>query len=84
VERGTFSHRHCVVHDQENEAKYCPLQNIGEHQAAFAVHNSNLSEYGVLGFEFGYSMENPMSLVMWEAQVTLHRLVFAVMISPFP
>jgi len=68
VERGTFSHRHCVLHDQEDESKYVPLQNLGEEAAPFSVHNSNLSEYGVLGFELGYSMESPQCLVMWEAQ----------------
>jgi len=68
VERGTFSHRHCVLHDQENESKYIPLNNVSEAQAAFTVFNSNLSEYGVLGFELGYSQESPQCLVLWEAQ----------------
>jgi len=68
VERGTFSHRHAVLHDQKNETKYVPLNNVAPHQAMFAVFNSNLSEYAVLGFELGYSMENPNSLVLWEAQ----------------
>lgn len=68
VERGTFSHRHCVLHDQINESKYVPLDNLDAKQAKFAVFNSNLSEYGVLGFELGYSIQNPMSLVIWEAQ----------------
>lgn len=68
VERGTFSHRHAVLHDQENESKYVPLQNLGDKQQALAIFNSNLSEYGVLGFELGYSMQNPNSLVIWEAQ----------------
>ena len=69
VERGTFSHRHCVVHDQKDMgAKWCPLQNLGEGQAQFNACNSSLSEYGVLGFELGYALENPASLILWEAQ----------------
>mmetsp|Transcript_44400 Transcript_44400/g.140112 ORF Transcript_44400/g.140112 Transcript_44400/m.140112 type:complete len:1033 (-) Transcript_44400:65-3163(-) len=68
VERGTFSHRHAVLHDQENESKYVPLQNLSSDQATFSIFNSNLSEYGVLGFELGYSLHSPMSLVLWEAQ----------------
>jgi len=69
VERGTFSHRHAVIHDQkEFPNKYVPLRNIGPDQAAFTAVNSSLSEFAVLGFELGYSLENPASLVMWEAQ----------------
>jgi len=68
VERGTFSQRHAVLHDQKNETKYIPLNNVSPNQAVFSVYNSNLSEYAVLGFELGYSMENPNSLVLWEAQ----------------
>ncbi|CAN1148790.1 2-oxoglutarate dehydrogenase, mitochondrial [Linum perenne] len=70
VERGTFSHRHAVVHDQETWKEYCPLDNVmpGQDEEMFTVSNSSLSEFGVLGFEMGYSMENPNSLVMWEAQ----------------
>jgi len=68
-ERGTFSHRHAVLHDQANESIWVPLKDLemGE-QASFQVSNSNLSEFGVLGFEYGYSLEAPNSLVMWEAQ----------------
>ncbi|XP_050208860.1 uncharacterized protein LOC126659602 [Mercurialis annua] len=70
VERGTFSHRHAMVHDQESGKKYCPLDNImkDQNEEMFTVSNSSLSEFGVLGFELGYSMENPNALVMWEAQ----------------
>ncbi|WCJ19551.1 2-oxoglutarate dehydrogenase mitochondrial [Euphorbia peplus] len=70
VERGTFSHRHAIVHDQETGEKYCPLDHImaDQNEEMFTVSNSSLSEFGVLGFELGYSMESPNSLVMWEAQ----------------
>jgi len=69
VERGTFSHRHALVHDQNNGSKYVMVNNIEEGQAEkFYVQNSLLSEYGVLGFELGYSYDNPNALVMWEAQ----------------
>lgn len=70
VERGTFSHRHAVLHDQNTGAKYVPLGHVfpGQKPFQFTVTNSSLSEYGVLGFELGYSMENPNSLVLWEAQ----------------
>ncbi|KAJ9056447.1 2-oxoglutarate dehydrogenase E1 component [Entomophthora muscae] len=68
VERGTFSHRHSVLHDQENENIYIPLDNIRPVQGQFTVCNSHLSEFGTLGFELGYSLVNPRSLVMWEAQ----------------
>ncbi|KAM2196127.1 hypothetical protein ACFX1R_030044 [Malus domestica] len=70
VERGTFSHRHSVVHDQETGEKYCPLGNIMADQddELFTVSNSSLSEFGVLGFELGYLMESPNSLVIWEAR----------------
>lgn len=68
-ERGTFSQRHSVLHNQDEEGIYVPLNNLqmGD-QAHFQVCNSNLSEMAVLGFEMGYSLESPMSLVMWEAQ----------------
>lgn len=70
VERGTFSHRHSVVHDQETGERYCALENVIDNQPKemFTVSNSSLSEFGVLGFEMGYSSENPNSLVLWEAQ----------------
>eukprot|EP00892_Ulva_mutabilis_P000834 jgi/Ulvmu1/10751/UM068_0041.1 len=70
VERGTFSHRHAVITDQSSGAKYCPLDSmsLGQAPGMFKVCNSSLSEFGVLGYELGYSMENPNSLVLWEAQ----------------
>lgn len=70
VERGTFSQRHAVLHDQKNEGQYVPLDNLPEtsKNADFHVCNSSLSEFGVLGFELGYSLVDPNTLVMWEAQ----------------
>ena len=66
--RGTFSHRHAVLIDQETEERHIPLNNIRAGQAAFEVVDSPLSEAGVLGFEYGYAATEPHSLVMWEAQ----------------
>lgn len=68
VERGTFSQRHSVFHDQENEDTYTPLQHVSEDQGKFVISNSSLSEFGALGFEYGYSLSSPNALVMWEAQ----------------
>lgn len=68
VERGTFSHRHAVITVEDSEEKYVPLANISPNQAPFYIYNSFLSEYGVLGFEYGYAMASPKSLVIWEAQ----------------
>jgi 2-oxoglutarate dehydrogenase E1 component len=66
--RGTFSQRHAVVHDQKNGECYVPLNHLSDTQAPFAVYDSPLSEYAVLGFEYGYSVADPTSLVLWEAQ----------------
>ena len=66
--RGTFSHRHAEYHDYENDIVYTPLAHLAPPPARFEVYNSPLSEYGVLGFEFGYSVADPLSLVLWEAQ----------------
>ena len=69
AERGTFSHRHHVLHHQTiDKTTYRPLCHLGPNQAPYTVCNSSLSEYGVLGFELGFSMTNPNALVMWEAQ----------------
>jgi len=69
VERGTFSHRHHILHDQKIDQKtYNPLNDLSDTQAEYSVCNSSLSEYAILGFELGYSMVNPNALVIWEAQ----------------
>ncbi|MCC6508404.1 MAG: 2-oxoglutarate dehydrogenase E1 component [Pirellulaceae bacterium] len=67
-ERGTFSQRHSVLHDTENNAKYMPLRHLSSNQARIDIINSPLSEAGVLGFEYGYSLDFPDALVAWEAQ----------------
>lgn len=67
-QRGTFSHRHAVLTVEDSGEKYTPLQHISDDQAPFDVYNSPLSEYGVLGFEYGYSMASPLTLTIWEAQ----------------
>jgi 2-oxoglutarate dehydrogenase E1 component len=66
--RGTFSHRHAVLTDVENGAEYTPLSRVRQGQGDFLVYDSALSEFGVLGFDYGYSLENPDSLTIWEAQ----------------
>lgn len=68
AQRGTFTHRHAVLMDIHNNNKYMPLANISPTQGEFEVINSSLSEYAVLGFEYGYSLANPKALVLWEAQ----------------
>jgi 2-oxoglutarate dehydrogenase E1 component len=67
-ERGTFSQRHSVLYDQEDEHRYIPLNHVAEGQERYEVINSMLSEEAVLGFEYGYSLSQPNALVMWEAQ----------------
>lgn len=66
--RGTFSHRHAILHDRRDGTPYCALQHVSEGQARFEILNSPLSEAGALGFEYGYSNELPEGLVIWEAQ----------------
>lgn len=68
VERGTFSHRHAVLHDQKTDERYEPLKEIPSVPQNFQVHNSHLAEFAVLGFELGFSYYSPDGLVMWEAQ----------------
>lgn len=68
VKRGTFSHRHAVLHDAETSEPFFSLDYIQEKQEKIRIYNSLLSEYGVLGFEFGYAMANPNALTIWEAQ----------------
>jgi 2-oxoglutarate dehydrogenase E1 component len=68
VKRGTFSHRHAYFFDANTNAPYCGLDNIEKGQQKFHIYNSLLSEFGVLGFEYGYAMSTPHALVLWEAQ----------------
>jgi 2-oxoglutarate dehydrogenase E1 component len=68
TERGTFSHRHLVLHDENTGLKYTPMQHLKDAAAPFELYNSPLSEIACLGFEYGYSAANPNALVLWEAQ----------------
>ena len=68
TERGTFSHRHLVLHDEKTGLEYAPIQNLSGALAPMELHNSPLSETACLGFEYGYSAASPESLVLWEAQ----------------
>jgi len=68
TERGTFSHRHLVMHDPKTGREYVPIQHLAGSTASFELYNSPLSEYACLGFEYGYSVELPYALVLWEAQ----------------
>ncbi|MBW8060240.1 MAG: multifunctional oxoglutarate decarboxylase/oxoglutarate dehydrogenase thiamine pyrophosphate-binding subunit/dihydrolipoyllysine-residue succinyltransferase subunit [Solirubrobacterales bacterium] len=68
TERGTFSHRHLVLHDENTGLEYCPMQNLAAATAPFELYNSPLSEMACLGFEYGYSAATPNALVLWEAQ----------------
>jgi 2-oxoglutarate dehydrogenase complex dehydrogenase (E1) component-like enzyme len=68
TERGTFSHRHLVLHDPETGEQYTPMKDLPDAQASFEVYNSPLSEYAALGFEYGYSVGAAETLVVWEAQ----------------
>ena len=68
TERGTFAHRHAVLHDVNTGATFTPMQHLDEATASFEIHNSPLSEYACVGFEYGYSAAAPEALVLWEAQ----------------
>jgi 2-oxoglutarate dehydrogenase E1 component len=68
VERGTFSHRHAVLHDAETGRRHIPLQKLPQAAASYEIHNSPLSENATIGFEFGYNVQEPARLVLWEAQ----------------
>lgn len=68
AERGTFTHRHSVLNDFETGEKYSPLNVVAKNPGRYEVYNSHLSETGVMGFEYGYSIADPLSLVIWEAQ----------------
>jgi len=68
VERGTFSHRHAILKVEDSEEEICLLDNICHNQGNFSIYNSHLSEYGVMGYEYGYSLTNPKTLCIWEAQ----------------
>lgn len=68
VERGTFSHRHAVLKIEDSEEEYVPLNNLADNQAQIQIYNSLLSEYAVLGYDYGYSLAHPDSLTIWEAQ----------------
>jgi len=85
VQSGTFAHRHCVIRDQKTAETYCFLNNLGDiaPQAKFIARNSILAEYAVLGFELGYSYENPNALCIWEAQFGDFANTAQVMIDQF-
>lgn len=83
TERGTFGHRHLVLHDTETGLTYCPLQHLPDARRTFEIYNSPLSETAVLGFEYGYNILAPDTLVMWEAQFGDFANVAQVLIDQF-
>ncbi|MFC5530936.1 2-oxoglutarate dehydrogenase E1 component [Cohnella yongneupensis] len=83
VERATFAHRNLVLHDPTSGETFCPLHELPESKASFAVHNSPLSEAGVLGFEYGYNVYSPETLTIWEAQYGDFVNVAQVLIDQF-
>ncbi|NBW86795.1 MAG: 2-oxoglutarate dehydrogenase E1 component, partial [Planctomycetia bacterium] len=82
-QRGTFSHRHAVIHDAVTDEVWCSLEHLAPDQAPVEIYNSPLSEAGVLGFEYGYSLDCPDGLVMWEAQFGDFVNVAQVVIDQF-
>ncbi|MFD2446901.1 2-oxoglutarate dehydrogenase E1 component [Bacillus sp. CGMCC 1.16607] len=82
-ERGTFAHRHLVLHDYETNERYVPLHHFPEAKASFSIYNSPLSETAVLGYEYGYSIQKPDALVLWEAQFGDFVNVAQVIIDQF-
>ncbi|WP_078382181.1 2-oxoglutarate dehydrogenase E1 component [Sutcliffiella halmapala] len=82
-ERGTFAHRHLVLHDNKTSERFVALHNLPEARASFSLYNSPLSETAVLGFDYGYSVQSPESLVIWEAQFGDFVNVAQVIIDQF-
>lgn len=82
-ERGTFAHRHMVLHDTKTGEKYCVMHGLRDAKASFDIRNSPLSEVGALGFEYGYSVQSPETLVIWEAQFGDFANVAQVMFDQF-
>ncbi len=82
-ERGTFSHRHAAFNVEDSDDKYFPLQHIDDNQAPVHVYNSHLSEYGVMGFEYGYALGSPNGLTIWEAQFGDFHNVAQVIIDQY-
>src|SRR5699024_11649576 len=81
--RGTFAHRNLVLYDTETNDKYCLMHGVKDAKASFDIHNSPLSETAVLGFEYGYSVQSPETLVIWEAQFGDFVNVGQVMLDQF-
>jgi 2-oxoglutarate dehydrogenase E1 component len=75
VKRGTFSHRHAVLRDEETDRKYTRLNHFQENQEKFRIYNSLLSEYGVLGFEYGYAMVTPMHWLFGKHSLAIFAMV---------
>jgi 2-oxoglutarate dehydrogenase E1 component len=82
-ERGTFSHRHSVLHDYNNGKIFSPIKNLSSNQAPIEIYNSALSETAVLGFDYGYSLDYPDGLTLWEAQFGDFVNVAQVIIEQF-